>query len=134
MHRRHAEYVRNGCRLSIYEDGMVDLAGSPNDLRQLAAALQNADATLDLELSGGFLRVRRTAEKALRVSVDGDFVTLEGDRHALEIVWHPMADLADMAESGEVDAPHVHIEYLGESDQWRTPDSVPLVITADRRS
>jgi hypothetical protein len=121
-----------GCRLTV-EGGLAMLDGSPTELRRLAEALEAAPDEFTFPMATGSLTQLRTDDALLRVGVVDDSLTVEGNEHALGILYNSLTSLADIAESAEdrTIRRHVHIEYLGESDQWRSPDSYPLVVGAD---
>jgi hypothetical protein len=119
------------CRLSISEWD-ADLSGPPDALDSLANELENAADDSAFPVVGGRVGVKRTGSW-LRVSLDGSTLWIGGDQTARDIVLSAMRGVAQ--ESREVGhapvARHAHIEYLGSDDQWREPDSFPLVVGAD---
>lgn len=117
------------CRLSISGEG-VELSGPPDALDGLAAELENAVDDSALTVSGGGVGLKRTAGTLLKVSLDGTTLWIEGNTEARDMVLSAMRGIAQAArQSGPSEASrHVHIEYLGESDQWRDPDTIPLVL------
>jgi hypothetical protein len=110
------------------------LDGLPSELRKLADDLDGEDELVEIELAspqGAALRRCVTDDERLRVSVEpGPILVIEGNRKALRIAIEPMRGVADAAvmAAGEGGARHAHIEYLGETDGGRAPDSFPLII------
>ncbi len=135
----HPGVPENGCRLSVHDDGKIReamLDGSPAALRALAGLLDASDASVQIELAEGLGCVRRqhTTDDRLRVSVEpGPTLLIEGTAKAIGIVTSTMRGLADEADEVRSAAVsrHAHIEYLGEDDRWRAPDTFPLVIGSD---
>jgi hypothetical protein len=128
--------VTSGCRLRI-DDGPVPLAmldGEPPELRRLAEVLRSAIDEVAVQVMSGEIVQRRTDSPLLRVSTSGRRLTIEGDANALGIVHYTLDLVAHQADSAQPRSgvrEHAHVEYLGEGDQWRSPDSFPLVISAD---
>lgn len=81
----------------------------------------------------GSLTQRRTDNALLNVSVVGRQLVIEGNLNALGIIYDSLTGVAGEAESAVDRAVghHAHVEYLGEDDQWRSPDSFSLVVGAD---
>jgi hypothetical protein len=119
------------CRLSIREWD-ADLSGPPDALDSLANELENATDDSAFSVVGGRVGVNGTGSR-LRVFLDGSTLWIGGDQKARGLVLSAMRGVAQ--ESREVGhapvARHAHIEYLGKDDQWREPDSFPLVVGAD---
>jgi hypothetical protein len=129
----------SACRLTVQDDGAIRealLDGSPDDLRALADMIETSDESVVVAVSQGTRTVCRrwTDDGCLRVSVEaGPVLVLEGNRDAIGIVTSSMRSVANEADalaSGPIRR-HQHIEYLGETDQWRAPDSFPPVIGSD---
>jgi hypothetical protein len=126
----------SSCCLAV-DDWDASLEGAPGELRRLDDVLEAADPVVVLSLSGpeGSPVIRRalTDDDRLRVKIEpGPTLVLEGSTSAIEIVTGAMRGAAEAAEQvgHDVVQRHAHIEYLGEDDRWRTPDSFPLVITS----
>lgn len=131
--------VKPSLRLEFFEADQVGIAGYAAELRAAARALREpTGGVVPLTPRGGILaelRVRRTPGALLRVAVEGDALVVECDPGRIDPMFIDLLDdVADEAEdaSGRGVARHVHIEYLGEGDDWRAPDSVPLVIGEHR--
>jgi hypothetical protein len=114
------------------------IEGSPADLRRLADNLDARDSVVVVELSApegvALLRRQLTDDDRLRITVGpGPNLLVEGTASAIEIVSETMRGVAEAAQQVGRDAVqrHAHIEYLGEDDQWRAPDSFPLVVTSE---
>lgn len=120
------------CRLSISEWD-ADLSGPPDALDDLASELEKATETSTLSVVGGRVGLKRTTGERLKVSLDGTTLWIEGDQNARDIVLSAMRGVAQASREVGHDrvARHAHIEYLGESDSWREPESFPLVVGAD---
>jgi hypothetical protein len=120
------------CRLRI-DAGLAMLDGTPAQLRQLANALDAGPNVLTISMAMGSLTQVRTDDALLKVTVDDGTLTVEGDMGALGIFYNSLTTVSDDAESAEdrTIRRHAHVEYLGEGDQWRSPDSFPLVVGAD---
>jgi hypothetical protein len=105
-------------------DAMLD--GSPASLRALANRISSADplVTVSVEPSGATVVRRRTRASSLRVTVEaGPSLLLEGNTDAIEIITEAMTGVAEEADrlgSAPIRR-HVHIEYFGPGDEWRTP-------------
>jgi hypothetical protein len=123
----------------VQDDGNIReamLDGSPAALRALAGLLEASDASVLIELAPGLgcVRRERTTDDRLRVSVEpGPTLLIEGTAKAIGILTSTMRGIGDEADEVR-SAPagrHAHIEYLGEDDRWRAPDTFPLVIGSD---
>ncbi|MDW5328302.1 hypothetical protein [Plantactinospora sp. KLBMP9567] len=69
----------------------------------------------------------------LLVSLQGGATLhFSGGREYLDIIWDALDGVAEQAEAADDLAVnrHQHIEYLP-GDDYRSPDSVPLVVVAD---
>jgi len=120
------------CRLT-YGESETLLDGSPADLRRLESDLASAPDEFTIPMVNGSMTQRRTDNSLLKVSVIGRELIIEGNWNALGMIYDSLTGVASEAESA-VDRTvgrHAHIEYLGEDDQWRSPDTFPLVIGAD---
>jgi hypothetical protein len=122
------------CLLSVDEfDAM--LTGYPTDLRQLASDLEADEAAVTVvvdENPTAAVTRRITEDDRLRISLEpGPVLVVEGTRTALKILTGALRGVADAASQadGQGVARHVHIEYLGEGDTFRAPDSFPLVVS-----
>ncbi|MBM6400503.1 Imm32 family immunity protein [Phycicoccus sonneratiae] len=117
------------CRLLISGED-VELSGTPDALDGLAAELENAVDDSALTVSGGGVGLKRTTGTLLKVSLDGTTLWIEGNSEARDMVLSAMRGIAQAArQSGPSEVSrHVHIEYLGESDQWRDPNTILLVL------
>lgn len=118
-------------------DGVeATLEGPPDALRELARVLRSsADQRVELPVAGDATVRQVPSDGPLRVSVpDATALLVEGRPAALNIFWSALEGVADDADAVG-DAPvrrHQHIEYLGPGDeQFRAPDSTPLVVGAD---
>jgi hypothetical protein len=63
---------------------------------------------------------------------DGPVLRLSGDDAHLDIVWSALEGVAEAAEiaTDRLVNRHAHIEYFP-GDVYRSPDSQPLIVTAD---
>lgn len=88
-----------------------------------------------MTITGGVVAQEETVGPLL-VSLEGE-ATLHfaGGRQYLDIIWDAVDGVAEQAEQAETADDravhwHQHIEYLPE-DEYRSPNSVPLIIVAD---
>lgn len=121
------------CEL-VVTDLDVTVEGSPEDLRKLASALER-DGRAALR-DGGSVEIDYLADPApFRARTVGRALKVDGSRSNVEAQFigelRQVADAED-AHRDEPIARHAHVEYLGEGDRWRAPDSLPLVIQAAR--
>jgi hypothetical protein len=124
--------MTNRCRLQI-EGGEVSLRGSAVGLRQLVSDLRRGLRPVEVQLDNGVISQAMTSSNRLRIALEGTVLTVEGDEPSLEGFYSFLTAVADQAEeprSSGISA-HAHLEYLGDGDEWRTPDSLPLLIQAD---
>ena len=102
----------------------------------MAALSDSSEGAFAIELAHGSGTVRRvhTIDNRLRVSVQaGPTLLIEGTPESIQILTGAMRGVAEDAEEIGT-APvgrHAHIEYLGDDDLWRAPDTFPLVIGSD---
>ena len=124
--------MNSECRLT-YGESETLLDGSPADLRRLESDLASAPDEFTIPMVNGSMTQRRTDNSLLKVSVIGRELIIEGNLNALGMIYDSLIGVAGEAESAVDRAVgrHAHIEYLGEDDQWRSPDTFPLVIGAD---
>jgi hypothetical protein len=129
----HSENDLNGLRFE-WDGQEALLEGPPGALRRLSSRLR-ASPMAEVALGDDGLILRQfVTSGGLRVAVDGVVLVLSGRPAALDLVWSALDDLADEAEAADPQGVqrHVHIEYLGPGDdEYRSPDSVPLVISSD---
>ena len=119
------------CRLSV-SDGALELAGPPKALLALGRLLRQHPETFRVAITGGVVSQEASAGPLL-VRVQGETTLhLSGCREYLAIIWDALDGVAEQAETADdrTVLRHQHIEYLP-GDHYRSPDSVPLVITAD---
>ncbi|MER7283768.1 hypothetical protein ABT369_56065 [Dactylosporangium sp. NPDC000244] len=119
------------CRLSV-SGGELELAGPPAALCALARLLRGHAEPVEVAIAGGTL-VQEVTSGPLLVSLPGTTVLhLSGGLEYLDIIGDALDGVADQAETAEDRGAHrhQHIEYLHE-DQYRSPDSIPLIIVAD---
>lgn len=127
----------NPCRLSIHRGPFVEaeLEGSPAGLRSLASALSRGRSTsIELSTPGASVVQEINASPLLKVAAGpGLTLHLSGSLSALDLVWSALSGTAQAAEEAtdRTVKRHTHIEYLGEGDGYRHPDSVPLAIGSD---
>jgi hypothetical protein len=122
---------RRRCRLSV-NDGELELAGRPAALRALGEHLRQHAGPVELEISGGFVAQEITTGPLL-VSLEGTTtLRFSGGQEFLAIVWDALDGVAEQAETADDRSinRHQHIEYFP-GDEYRSPDSVPLVVVAD---
>lgn len=128
--------------LAYVDDRCVGLNGRPAALRAAATALRSdraSEVILELRVEGDLsecrLAFRRTPSDLFKVSYVPGTLTVEGNDEALEGQFlgalEGVADMADEAAGTGV-ARHQHIEYLGEMDHWRDPESTALIIGEER--
>lgn len=112
--------------------GELELAGPPDALRALARLLRDAPKVCRLKIRNGLV-VQVKGESVLMVQrQDGPVLRLSGDDAHLDIVWSALegvAEAADIATGRHVNR-HQHIEHFP-GDVYRSPDSQPLIVTAD---
>jgi hypothetical protein len=119
------------CRLSI-DDEETELAGPPTALRALADLIRAGGEPVSVPVIGGFV-ARSTTRGPLLVSLrPGPTLHFSGGREFLALVVEALQGVADEADSADDRAVnrHQHIEYYP-GDEYRSPDSIPLVIVAD---
>lgn len=124
-----SEFAR--CRLSISE-GELEIAGPPTALRALSRRLRQHGDGLEVPITGGFVAQEVTSGPLLVRLQGATTLHVSGSRERLDIIWDALdgvADQAETADEGSVDR-HQHIEHFP-GDEYRSPDSVPLVIVAD---
>ena len=119
------------CRLSV-DGGELELAGPPTALRALGQLLRQGVTTVEVVVAGGAVAQEVTAGPLLVALAAPTTVRFSGGPEYLDLVWDALDGVADQAEM--VDEPgvkcHQHLEYLP-GDDYRSPDSMPLVIVAD---
>jgi hypothetical protein len=128
--------------LAYATPGEVCLEGRPATLRAAAKALRSdpapqvtSELSVERDLPACRLILRRTPSHLFKVSYVPGTLTVEGDDEALENQFlTALEGVADTAEdaAGTGIARHQHIEYLGEMDYWRDPQSTALVISEQR--
>jgi hypothetical protein len=123
------EYQR--CRLSV-SDGELELAGPPSALRDLGRHLSEHAEPLNVVIAGGSVAQEVTTGPLLVLLQDATTLSLSGSLQSLDIVWDALNGVAEQAETADdrnINR-HQHIEYFP-GDEYRSPDSVPLVVVAD---
>jgi len=124
----------NPCRLSIDRGRFPEAAleGSPAALRALALALSRGHSTvIPLDTPGASVVQELNDSPRLMVAVGLALtLTLSGSAFALNLVWSALTATAESAArvTGEEVRRHTRIVYLGRGDQFRHPDTFPLVI------
>ena len=127
----------NPCRLSIDRGPLAKAAleGSPGALRSLTSELsQGRSTSIALSTPGASVVQEINASPLLTVAAGpGLTLHLSGSPSALNLVWSALSGTAQDAEEATDRAVkrHTHIEYLGDGDRYRHPDSFPLVIGSD---
>jgi hypothetical protein len=114
----------------------VRLAGTPEELHSLAAALRTESAPICLDgIVGAQIGVVTTPSELLRIVLDEANLLVEGSADVIERMFLKLIDQVASDEElnpGPIES-HCHVEYLGEGfDFWRSPDSTPLIIQALR--
>ncbi|MFI7650990.1 hypothetical protein ACIBTZ_33750 [Micromonospora sp. NPDC049460] len=119
------------CRLSV-SDGELELAGPPAALRALGRLLREHAEPFDVAITGGAVGQEVTAGPLLVSLQGGTTLHFSGGREYLDIIWDALDGVAEQAETADDRTVnrHQHIEYLS-GDDYRSPDSVPLIIVAD---
>jgi hypothetical protein len=119
------------CRLSV-SDGELELAGPPAALRALGRLLRQHPVPFEVAITGGVVSQEATAGPLLVSLQGGTTLQFSGGRAYLDIVWDALDGVAEQAETADDRTVnrHQHIEYLP-GDDYRSPDSAPLVIVAD---
>jgi hypothetical protein len=112
------------------------LDGSPQDLRLLADCLRRSTGPISLDGDKeAAIVIRHTSDDVLRISKAGSALTIEGSSDTVNRMFiDALEAVADEEEAanGEGVARHRHIEYLGDGDKWRAPDSLPLIVGSTR--
>ena len=114
----------------------VTLDGRPQDLRALAEYLRLVEGPISLAGEiGASIVIRHTNDELLRISKSGALLTVEGAAGTVSRLFidalDAVADDEEAADGSGVPR-HQHIEYLGEGDKWRAPDTLPLIIGSIR--
>lgn len=119
------------CRLSIAGEEL-ELAGPPSGLRALSRHLRRHAESPTVTIAGGSV-TQEVSAGPLLVSLRGaTTLHFSGSRDALHIIWQALDGVADEAMTAEDQRVnrHQHIEHFP-GDEYRSPDSIPLVIVAD---
>ncbi|MGW9196605.1 Imm32 family immunity protein [Micromonospora chersina] len=84
------------------------------------------------QITGGVVSQEATAGALLVSLLGGTKLHFSGAREYLDIIWDALDGVTEQAETADDRTinRHQHIEYL-QGDDYRSPDSVPLVIVAD---
>jgi hypothetical protein len=119
------------CRLSS-SGGELELAGPPAALRALGGLLRRHAEPFEVTITGGTVAQEVTSGPLLVTLRGTTTLRLSGGREYLDIFGDALDRVADQAESADDRGVnrHQHIEYLP-GDEYRSPDSVPVVIVAD---
>ncbi|MFF4893415.1 Imm32 family immunity protein [Micromonospora chersina] len=119
------------CRLSV-DDSELELAGPPAGLRALGQLLRHHAEPFEVAITGGVVSQEATAGALLVSLLGGTKLHFSGAREYLDIIWDALDGVTEQAETADDRTinRHQHIEYL-QGDDYRSPDSVPLVIVAD---
>jgi hypothetical protein len=117
------------CRLSV--DGELQLAGPPSALRALSGYLRRPEEPWNVAVTGGSVS-QEISGGPLLVSLRGTTLHFSGGRQFLGIVWAALDGVAKEAATADDRRinRHQHIEYFP-GDEYRSPNSIPLVIVAD---
>lgn len=85
-----------------------------------------------MAVTDGAVSQEATAGPLLVSLQGGTTVHFSGGREYLDIIWDALDGVAEQAETADDRTVHrhQHIEYLP-GDDFRSPDSVPLVIVSD---
>lgn len=119
------------CRLSV-DNGELQLAGPPSALRALSQYLRRPAETWNVAVTDGSVS-QEVSSGPLLVSLRGTTALhFSGGRQFLDIVWDALDGVAEQAMTTDDRSinRHQHIEYFP-GDEYRSPDSIPLVIVAD---
>nr|WP_143728436.1 hypothetical protein [Micromonospora cremea] len=119
------------CRLSVSDDEL-ELAGSPAALRALSRLLRHHAEPFEVAVTDGAVSQEATAGPLLVSLQRGTKLHFSGGREYLDIIWDALDGVAEQAETADDRTVHrhQHIEYFP-GDDYRSPDSVPLVIVSD---
>jgi hypothetical protein len=119
------------CRLST-GGGELELAGPPAALRALGRLLRHHAEPVEVAVTGGVVSQEATTGPLLVSLLGTTTLHFSGGREYLDIIWDALDGVAEQAEAADDRTinRHQHIEYLP-GDDYRSPDSFPLVITAD---
>ncbi|MEV6596411.1 hypothetical protein AB0M36_06020 [Actinoplanes sp. NPDC051346] len=119
------------CRLSVSGDEL-ELSGPPGALRALGGLLRRHVERVEVTITGGTVAQEVTAGPLLIGLRDRTMLRVSGGREYLDILWDALDGVAEQAETADSRGVnrHQHIEYFP-GDDFRSPDSVPLVIVAD---
>jgi hypothetical protein len=120
-----------GCRLVVRGE-KVELAGPPAALRVLAELLRRHEGPFEVAITDGTVAQEVTEGLLLVRLQSGTRLRFCGSTENVSSIWDALDGVADQAETA-VDRGvnrHAHIETLPD-DEYRSPDSVPFVITAD---
>ncbi|MEV4135645.1 hypothetical protein AB0J72_26150 [Dactylosporangium sp. NPDC049742] len=118
------------CRLSV-SGGELELAGPPAALRALSELLRCEVEPVEVPTEGGTV-AQEITDGPLLVGLNDTTLRLTGGRTYLDIVWDALDGVAEEVETADHRGVnrHQHIEYY-RGDQYRSPDSLPLIILAD---
>ncbi|MGW4497467.1 Imm32 family immunity protein [Micromonospora sp. NPDC004336] len=119
------------CRLSVSDDEL-ELAGPPAALRALSRLLRQHGEPFEVAVTDGVVGQEVTAGPLLVSLEGGTTLRFSGGREYLDIIWDALDGLVEQAETADDRAVHrhLHIEH-SPGDEYRSPDSVPLIIVAD---
>lgn len=110
----------------------MELSGPPGALRALGGLLRRHVERVEVTITGGTVAQEVTAGPLLIGLRDRTMLRVSGGREYLDILWDALDGVAEQAETADSRGVnrHQHIEYFP-GDDFRSPDSVPLVIVAD---
>jgi hypothetical protein len=119
------------CRLSV-SGGETELAGPPAALRALGELLRDSAGPVSVAIVGGFVGQEAGSGPLLVSLQHGTTLYFSGGRDYLAIIWDALRGVAEEAENADDRGVnrHQHIEYYP-GDEYRSADSIPLVILAD---
>ncbi|MEV6969027.1 hypothetical protein AB0M47_28315 [Hamadaea sp. NPDC051192] len=110
--------------------GEIELSGSAEDLSRLAQRLRGEQEPITLDRRTDPAPSDRALStvtitltgQAVRVSVEGDTLRLDGGAESLELLADNVQGVADAGDSDY----HLHIEHPGH--EYVAPTSLPLVV------
>ncbi|MEU4620567.1 hypothetical protein AB0G04_11395 [Actinoplanes sp. NPDC023801] len=118
------------CRLSV-DNGELELAGPPSALRALSQYLRRPAEAWNVAITDGSVS-QEVSSGPLLVSLRGaTTLHFSGGRQFLDIVWDALDGVAEQAMTADDRSINRHQHEYFPGDEYRSPNSVPLVVVAD---